>query len=219
MDGRRKERKLIVKENQKIVFTDVLEAIRCILKVDLDSISTAMNFYYSDTYYDDNEFTLLNQGGSLKIREGVFPDTCYSHSSKLVMRMKTTNPQKLKYTEWDEVEETFQKINVKKFADTFLAIKGFFPKFDFDKIVEEPVLKCNTSRTQYKIEDLTIMFDHVEYEAHGKIASDDLLKIRGKCISKVEADKLFEALLKMFPQYELIEASRYERALQRLSKN
>lgn len=220
MEGRRKEAKLIVKDGENAVFEKVVEEIRNMLKNENDSISTAENFFYTDTYYDDEESTLLKQGGSLKVRDGVFPGPYTSRSQMLVMRTRTTNPKKLEYTEWDEVEEPFYKTGRENFADKFSAIRGLFPDFDFDKILEAPVLQCKTSRIQYQIikngEPLTLMLDHVEYVVEGLTASDELIKIRTKSLEKAEIMKVYEALMQKFSQYELIEDSRYERALEKL---
>lgn len=126
MEGRRKEAKLIVKDGENAVFEKVVEEIRNMLKNENDSISTAENFFYTDTYYDDEESTLLKQGGSLKVRDGVFPGPYTSRSQMLVMRTRTTNPKKLEYTEWDEVEEPFTKQEEKILQINFQRLEDFF---------------------------------------------------------------------------------------------
>lgn len=60
------------------------------------------------------------------------------------------------------------------------------------------------------------MLDHVEYVVEGLTASDELIKIRTKSLEKAEIMKVYEALMQKFSQYELIEDSRYERALEKL---
>ena len=92
MEGKRKEKKLIINNLVEPRKTCLMDEIKRIVEV----ISNPSNMFCRDTYYDDENDTLLNQGGSLKIREKVQG----SRKKTLIMRTKTAVPQKIKYSLW-----------------------------------------------------------------------------------------------------------------------
>ncbi|MCX4302624.1 MAG: hypothetical protein K1W33_02395 [Clostridia bacterium] len=215
MEGKRKEKKLIINNLVEPRKTCLMDEIKRIVEV----ISNPSNMFCRDTYYDDENDTLLNQGGSLKIREKVQG----SRKKTLIMRTKTAVPQKIKYSLWDEVEIPVIRLEQgEKFIEIFSPLKAFFPQFDFSSISLTPVLICSTSRLQYDViksgERITLMLDHIDYEAGGRKAEDNLLKIRGYSIKAEPIIKeIYQFLLEQFPECELINLSRYERALERLN--
>lgn len=218
MKGKTKEQKLIVRPESKLEVKEVLDEVRNFLGVG-STIIIPQNMVYKDTYFDDDECSLLEQGGSLKIREGVI--NLGTKEKYLVMRVRTKNPKKLKIAPWDEVE--VESIgDIRKFSDNFQPLKGLFPEFDFTKINQEPILICTTVRSQYQVvvdetSTIKLLFDHVEYESKGKKAADYLLKIRSAYQDKSMTDALYKHLAKKFSEYEFNYSSRYERALEKLN--
>lgn len=225
MEGRKRERKLISKDGANISSKEVMIEARKILKefspTELED--RPINSYYKDTYYDDIDSSLYESGGSLKVRVGISPER-YTERS-LVMRTKTRNIEKLKYNLfWDVVELPVGLAKNMELQDLLQLLKPFFADFDFEKINSTPVLICETIRMLYRLEILkdsetitiSFLFDSVKYESNGKTATDNLLKIRGGKEGEKLLEKLHQDLMEKFPEYQLIQSSRYERALEKL---
>lgn len=225
MEGKKREQKLICKDGANISSKEVMIEAREILKEfsPTEVEDRPINSYYKDTYYDDVDSSLYESGGSLKVRVGVSP-AGYSERS-LVMRTKTKNLAKLKHNLlWDEAELPVGLAKNMELQDLLQPLKPFFVDFDFEKINSTPVLICETIRMVYRLEILkdsetitiSFLFDSIKYESNGKTATDSLLKIRGRKIGEKLLEKLHQGLMEKFPEYQLIQSSRYERALEKL---
>lgn len=228
MEGKKREQKLILKEGRTIVPKDVINEIREILKdfSPMQPHEHPINVYYKDTYYDDAEASLYKSGGSLKVRQGVNE---FGFNEKiLVMRTKTQNPTKLKYSIfWDEMELPVRNQQKTSLQESIQPLKAIFTNFNFEKLKEEPVLICDTYRVLYKLEiikdgepvTISFLFDHIKYERDGKEAEDTLLKIRGRTVGRKLREYIYLGVLEKFPEYTLVESSRYERALEKLEES
>ena len=227
MDGKKREPKLICSNGATMFAKEMLIEVRKILEPfsPTEFENPPIISYYRDTYYDDIEASLYKSGGSLKIRIGV--NGAGINERTLVMRTKTQNVTKLKSSIlWDEVELPVNTLKKVSLEEKLEPLKAFFPYFDFQKINPKSVLICETSRSLYKIDiqkddeeiSISFLFDHIKYEKDGKIANDSLLKIRGKKISELLLNLLYQGLMEKFPEYYLDESSRYERALNKLQE-
>lgn len=207
MEGKKKEKKLIINDVPVKNRSDIIG----LLERSMVLMNGPKNVFCRDSYYDDENESLFNQGGSLKIREQVTE----SVRKTVIMRTKTSYPQKMKFSMWDEAEVPVN-LHLSKASEVFENLKSFFPNFDFSTINSEPVLICSTVRSIYQFQsNITIFIDHVDYEAYPRVVGDDLIKVRAD--STRLQDSIFRHLMEHLPGSELIECSRYERAVERLN--
>ena len=221
MEGRKKEKKLMLKSGCIMYLDEIIQEIYNFFQLE-ESIDRKRfkNSLYTDTYYDDEENSLLKSGGSLKLRDSV--DNIGMRKQTFIMRRKTSNPKKIKLEMlWEEAGVTTQYKEGDDFFKALSALKGCFYDFDFSTIIPVKILTCQTSRTEYRIqlndEYLVVLFDRIIYTSDQNTANDSLVKLR--TVGNVELMPLYEHLKKCFSdKYELVDMSRYERALYKLAQ-
>lgn len=221
MEGRKKEKKLMLKSGYIMSLDEIIQEIHNFFQLE-ESIDRKKfkNSLYTDTYYDDEKKSLLKSGGSLKLRDSV--DNMGIRKQTFIMRRKTSNPKKIKLEMlWEEAGVTTKYKEGDDFFMALSALKGCFYDFDFSTIIPSKILTCQTSRTEYRIqlndECLIVLFDRIIYTSDKNTAKDSLIKLR--MVGDVELMPLYGHLQKCFSdKYELIDMSRYERALYKLAQ-
>lgn len=224
----KKEKKLVVKEGkiEKIrIIAEILKTLDLLDYTDDEllkkTMRTSINLYYKDSYYDDENSSLLKSGGSLKLREEV--NNTGSKKQTFIMRMRTSNPQKLKVSgQWEEAGiNTICRRDI-DFYESLNCLKACFKDFDFSKIKSKAVLVCSTIRAEYTIiwkgAVISVLIDHIDYESEGAKASDDLVKIRTTSNIETIVESIYDDLRENFNNLELLDQSRYERALNKLKE-
>lgn len=234
MKGKKKERKLILKEGSAIKSFKIAEwANENISDQDNDFPRSILNSHHTDTYFDDSKGTLFAEGGSLKIRDSV--DMSGRKQRILVMRRKSynTNLRKKARIEYEplyysnENVEEFEEVEIpttfsgKSVVEIMKPLSSFF-EFDFSTLSNNPVLICKTYRREFVLsrgnERVKMLLDNIEYMSGELTASDDIIKFKYYERSKKFADDIFETLYGEFRDFvESYYSSRYERALEKLN--
>lgn len=221
MEGRKKEEKLMLKNGFEMDLDEIINEICNFFNLEPNiNRRSFKNTLHTDTYYDDAQKSLLKSGGSLKLRDGI--DSIGRRNQVLIMRRRTKNPKKIKLKMyWEEAGVAVRYREDEDFTKILSALKGCFLDFDFSQILPDKILSCQTRRTAYRIEieedkSIVVLFDRLLYKSRGKEATDSLVKLR--TASKVELTPLYQHLFEKFSdKYELMEKSRYERALDKLA--
>lgn len=202
-------------EGQESLLSQLIEAF----KVNGFKVISVVEKQNNDEYYDNKNFDLYNQGGSLRIRK-VNKDG----KEKIKATYKMPLEKGEVYSSRSEMEENLNDDSFQTLQQKMIDLQA---GIDFEQMIDKPLLNSYTKRTDVVLDKMGVQvclsFDNSQYTNHmlDEISVlDKMIEIEaiGELNNRIILNEIHDFITSQFPSLQINKQSKYERGINSTTK-